>query len=251
MKLYEWLFPPMGKIEPCGMFTFDHIISLIVFMFIILISYRVMKNKGKERLIHYTRVLAIIITILESIKIGFNLINGYTWLDAWLPLSYCSLFIYALWFSGYGKGNIKKIGDSFITIGCFVGGFFFLIFPITSFNSYPVYHFLSIYSMLFHSCMIVMSILFIKYKTCIINKESFNYYLLYFIIGASICIILNRNLNTNLMLLREPYKIPLKFVHTIYNYSGFIYTILVLLTYIIGPSFVSYNIEKRINELEK
>ena len=106
MYLLNQFWAPRKVYNPCGMFTYGHIVLSIL----LLNSRKITKSQIKN----LTKVLSVFITILEAIKIYFNFYHGYTWINAWFPMSYCSLFIYALWLSGYGKGKYKKMGEVFI-----------------------------------------------------------------------------------------------------------------------------------------
>ena len=122
-------FAPLDQYPSAGMFTSAHLISLLVCFVIVGVCLLASRKMQWKTVMKLTKILAVIITLLELIKIGYNFYFGYTWLDAWFPLSYCSLFIYALWLSGYGKGVFKKLGDAFIIMGALLGGIGFFIFP--------------------------------------------------------------------------------------------------------------------------
>ena len=99
----EHFFAPLGAYKPAGMFTWPHIVAFIVCVLLIRGAFSVSKNIPWKSVIKITRLLAVVLTALELVKIGYNFYYGYTDLDSWLPLSYCSLFIYACWMSGYGR----------------------------------------------------------------------------------------------------------------------------------------------------
>ena len=68
---------------------------------------------------------------------------GYYNIDSWFPLSFCGLFIYALWICGFGKGIIKEAAQCYITCGAFFAGLAFLFIPATSLMSFPIFHYQS------------------------------------------------------------------------------------------------------------
>lgn len=78
----------------CGMWSLEHVIALIVTLLLIGLCVFFSWKKSKEEIVKSTRIMAIIVTALELIKITYNFANGYTWLDAWFPLAYCSLLIH-------------------------------------------------------------------------------------------------------------------------------------------------------------
>ena len=161
---------------PCGMFSLTHIIvALLCFTVVILLCYN-FKNIGKDKVIYIIRFISFGVTVLELIKIFYNFYYGYTKLINWFPLSYCSLFIFACYFAGFGKGKIKNLGFSFLTGGCIVAGTTFLIMPTTSLTLHPMFHYLSCYSMLFHSLMIFVGVISFTNGLVEFSKDSFKYY---------------------------------------------------------------------------
>lgn len=227
------------KFPPCGMYSITHIIvALICFIVIALLCYK-FKKVSKNKLIVFIRVSAIVLTILESIKIGYNFYYGYTKLINWLPLSFCSLFIYALYISGFCKGEIQKIGLSFLSGGGIVCGTTFLLMPTTSLTLHPMFHYLSVYSMLFHSLMIFVGVIVYSNNMIEINKKGYKYYLIFSGIFIFIALIVNIIVDENLMFLMYPLNIPIEFLHTIANNALPIYVVGAISIYLIIPYFGS------------
>ena len=164
MYLLNQFLAPRKVYNPCGMFTYGHIVLLVIAMLILSILLLNSRKITKSQIKNLTKVLSVFITILEAIKIYFNFYYGYTWINAWFPMSYCSLFIYALWLSGYGKGKYKKMGEVFIAGVAIVAGGTYLLIPSTSLTMYPMWHYLCMYSMLFHTLMVYMGILYLWKK---------------------------------------------------------------------------------------
>ena len=91
-------------------------------------------------------------------------------------VSFCSLFIYTCYLAGYGKGKIQKLGLSFLVGGCIVAGTTFILMPTTSLTLHPMFHYLSVYSMLFHSLMIFVGIITYLNGMIEMNIDCFKYY---------------------------------------------------------------------------
>lgn len=229
-------FAPLDAYQPAGMFTPQHLVALLCCLLLVSLFLIKSKQMSQETLMKLTKGMAFLITTLELIKISYNFYYGYTWLDAWFPLSYCSLFIYALWFSSYGKGHVKKIGDAYIGIGCLLGGLGFLFVPTTSLMRYPIWHFLSLYSLFFHVMMIYVAVLYLWHQQISINLKTYGSFSLYLIVAAMISIAINAVYGANIMLLREPYNIPLPWIHTLQANSQAAYTLLASLLYLVGPA---------------
>lgn len=144
MLLVNQFWAPKNMYEYCGMFSLGHMVLFLISIFLLIILLFISKNITVHDVEILTKIMAVIITILEGMKIYFNLYWGYKNINSWLPISYCSIFIYALWLSAYGKEKLKEIGDSFITGCSVVAGGAYLLFPSTSLTVYPVWHFLCI-----------------------------------------------------------------------------------------------------------
>ncbi|MBR2343086.1 MAG: hypothetical protein IKA64_02420 [Clostridia bacterium] len=79
-----------------GIFSIWHIISVLLFfsLFALLIwRSRRLDERGVRR-VHF--LVALIITAAELIKIGLRIYKHQS-PDSWVPLYYCSLFIFAVW----------------------------------------------------------------------------------------------------------------------------------------------------------
>ena len=112
MFFLKQFWSPRKAFEPCGMFTYGHFLLLLpciaIFIGLIKKAKKIKEENIEQHINNITKFLAILLTILEGIKIFFNFYWGYTWIGAWFPISYCSIFIYALWMSGFGNERIRN-----------------------------------------------------------------------------------------------------------------------------------------------
>ena len=231
---------------PCGMYSLEHIIvATICFIFIVLLCYKC-RNIGKEKVIKMIKIIAIVVTLLEIVKIGYNFYYGYTKLINWFPLSFCSLFIYTCYLAGYGKGVLQKLGLSFLVGGCIVAGTTFILMPTTSLTLHPMFHYLSIYSMLFHSLMVFIGVVTFMNGLIKFDKETFKFYSIFSGFFLIVALILNIIFNENLMFIMYPLNIPIDFLHTIANNALPIYVISACLVYVFIPYFTSYIVCEKI-----
>ena len=243
-KLFELLFAPQGRFTACGMFTAPHIVATAFSILVVTIVFvHFSKRFNESAQIKLYRILAFAVTTCEVIKITHSFANGYTHLDAWMPISYCSLFIYSLWMAGFGKGLLKGAGEAFIAFGCPVAGLAFLIFPTTSLMNYPIWHFLSLYSLTFHTLMLLCGS-FALYRIKFLTLKSYLSYVFFLLFFSAPAIILNCTKGSNLMNLREPYNIPIEFLQNLYRSSTITYTIVVLFAYIIIPILICFLTKK-------
>lgn len=238
------IFAPLHEYDAAGMFTLPHLVALFICVFALVIGLRVsFRYLSENHLIRVTRVIAWVVTLLELVKIGYKFYYGYTEIDSWLPLSFCSLFIYASFMSGYGKGVIKRLGESFIILGGIVGGVSFLLMPTTSLMNYPIWHFLSLHSLIFHVLMIYLNVLYLRYVPELICLKSYGYFSAYFLGATMICLILNKYYEANLMIIQKPLRIPIAFVQDIYRYQPSLYTLLAITSYLLAPALFMMGIK--------
>lgn len=223
----------------CGMFTLPHIISLIICLVLVALAIYLSRKFDEKKIKLTTKIMAYVFTVLEIAKIIFKFaIDDAKYLDHWVPLYFCSLFIFALWMCTYGKGRIYKLGESFILGGCIVGGFAFLVVPATSLMDYPVYHFLSIHSMVFHSSMLYLGIMYIWKKKSKLDLKVLTYYSIFVGFFGVLSIVLNLIFDQNFMILTKPVNIPIEFLNAIANNVPWLYTIGALILYIVIPFFL-------------
>lgn len=250
--MFKILFSPIDKENACGMFTAPHLISLFLCLAAVCVALYFSRNISKENITKVTRIFAYVFTVLEFIKIIYKFSYGYTeQLDFWLPLSFCSLFIYALWLSGYGRGLAKKLGDAFIVGGCFTGGFTFLIIPATSLMDYPIYHFLSMHSMLFHSCMVFMSLIYIKQEIMRVTLKNYRYFFGFVGSACVLAIILNLIFDSNLMIMRNPVNIPIDFVNKVAEACPPVFTVCAFIVYTVIPYLVGMGFDALFHRIKK
>ena len=245
-------FSPENTETASGMFTLPHILSLIFCLILIGVCVFYTRRLSDTSVLKITRILAIVFTAMEIIKIIYKFALGYTeYLDYYLPISFCSLFIYALWFSGYGHGKIKKLGDVFISAGCIVGGLAFLIIPATSLMMHQIYHYLSIHSMLFHSAMVYLGITYLLRNKVSLDRYAFYCNLIYVGAGCVLAIALNLITGSNLMLLSFPVNIPVDAVNRIATAIPALYTAIATAVYLFIPYGVSLLLQKYVFKKSK
>ncbi len=233
-------FAPRGEYPPCGMFTPLHFCGLAVCLVLIVVSLYYSRNMSERTLSRLPKIFGIAIACMEAFKIGYSFVNGYTDLNSWFPLSFCSTFIYSLLLSGFGKGLPKAMADAFIAVACPAAGLAYLLIPSTSFQLYPFFHFQCFYSMFFHSCMICFGILYLHRGIAAPNRKNFLLFAAYYGVFAAVAIVLNVAFKQNLMMLMEPFALPFRIVYAIHDFSAPLYTLFVSLFYLFPTWGFSY-----------
>ena len=226
------MFSLKGTFPAVGVFSLTHAIVILVCLVFIGVAVYLTKNMTKQTYFKLLKIFAIVLTAMELFKICWSLGNGLFDVNAWVPLYFCSLFLYSLWLSCSRNDFIKNLGLSYIAMAGVIAGLIFIVFPTTSFNSYPIFHFQCIYSMLYHSVMVYSGIMLFLCNVLEINKKAVINYCVYCAIFMTLAIIVNLNFeNGNMMFLDNPAKIPLPFLHTIYKFSKILYTFVIIISH--------------------
>ena len=237
-------FARPNQYEPCGIFTTKHFILIIVTIIAISVSLKKTINKNKEEIRKIIKNLTIFIWILEFVRIGFNLyIGNANNVNEYLPLYYCSLLLYAGLMSSFGKGKIKRMGDVFLATGGIIGGIVFIIMPTTSLPTYPMLHFLSLHSFLYHGIMVYIGLLI--NTTHYINLELKD--IIYFaeLVGGicALSLLVNNIFDSNLMFISKDF--PGTPITILYHIAGEFFTPIMILAQMTLPFLVVYSVEKR------
>ena len=245
MLIMKHFFGPEDASTACGMFTAAHIISLVICLALVAVCVALSLKLSDGGIKRITVIIAVFVTVTEIIKIIYKISYSYVYpLDLILPISYCSLFIYSTWMCAYGKGLVYRAGASFITGGCIVGGLAFLIVPATSLMMHPIYHYLSIHSMLFHSSMVYLGIIYLYRGIVRLDMRSFKVYSVYVLITCAVAIILNVSTGSNLMLLTFPVNIPIAIIDQLASSFPYLYTLCAIAVYLFMPYLVAALIQK-------
>ena len=240
-------FAPQGEYEPCGMFTIGHLIFFILTIVGIAVGLKFTKKESVKRNII---IITIVAWVLEIIKIIFNLKTGNgNNLNTYVPLYYCSILLYAGIFSSIGKGYIKKMGDVFLATGGIVGGILFLILPTTSITMYPMFHFISIQSFLYHGAMLYLGLAINKTNYIELKSKDIIYYATLLFIMCVLAFMVNVRFGSNLMFISKDF--PGTPVGLLYKYTGKFFTPIASLIQIFGPFYAVLGVKELIEVILK
>lgn len=239
-------FAKPGEYEPCQMYSTGHMILLTITLIVVMMLIQFTKNSDKNRVKKIIKNTTILLWTMEIIKIIFNLAIGH-WNNPnhYIPLYYCSIILYAGLFSSYGENLFKKIGDIFISTGAIIGGAFFLSTPNTSLTMYPMFHYISIQSFVFHGAMVYLGILVNITGYVDLKLKDIRYYAVLITIMSGISYVVNNILDTNFMFISQNF--PNTPVEAIFNWAGKYFTIVMCLLQIILPFLIIYTINKLIH----
>lgn len=253
------MFSKPGIYPACGMFNIYHYIAMTICFLAVITTVILTRHITKDKMNKIIKITAILVTILEIIKMIFNIYyDGLNYLNNIIPLHFCSLFIYSLWMAGFGNKKIKSIGESFLAGGCIIAGAFFLIMPSSSLLIFPIFHYQCLYSLLFHSLMLYFGLMYFIKDFFTLNIKNYLYYVIFCSIFCLIAFSVNEitsyidNVNTtNLMFIKQPWGLPLDFLYKIYNFSPYIYSLCIFIAYTVLIYMPTMGLKKIITSLKK
>lgn len=236
-------FAKPGEYKPCGIYNYKHILLFILTALLILVAVKSTKIDKKEDVKKIIQRSTLFVWILEIAKILFLIYIGEGKnINRIVPLYYCSLLLYSGLMSSFGKGIIKKAGDVFLATGGIFGGLTFLLFPTTSLPEYPMFHFISFHSFIFHGTMIYLGIIINKFKYIELKFRDILYYaslILLICIGAYV---VNMKFGSNLMFISKDFiGSP---VTILYNWAGKMFTPIMIALQMTVPFVSIYGILK-------
>lgn len=239
-------------LEPCGMFSPTHLIFTVICL--VAIFFAVTRSRGmtEKQLDNIVLRIAIVTTCLELGKIIFNWVNGGFTPNHWLPLTFCSFAIYSYWMIAFGNKEVHEMGKGYIVGGGIIAGLTFLVLPMTSVSTYPMFHYLSCYSMIFHSLMMYVGLSYLINGYYVFDlKIGYRKYLQFTLPACLLALTVNivygffdSVQNCNMMFLSDPYRLVniLPFVKSVYDAAPFFYSLGVLAVYLTIPFFLPYGV---------
>ena len=232
----------------CGMFNIEHLCSIIIFAIILTLSLYFSKKlteKGVKRTIF---IITICVTACEIVKISLRVYKEQSY-DSWMPLYYCSLFIFASLAIITKNKVLQTVGYSYITMGGIAAAIFFTFYPSTSLAILPIWHPATMHSFFYHLTMCYTGLLILikgVYKPKPIHSI---YYGIFILIACFIGYFLNENLGTNCMFLHNAFKLPI--LDDILQKSHAIYMVIVVVAQSVLMFWLNYGIYKLVLTLKK
>ncbi len=149
----------------------------------------------------------------------------------------------------FGKGFIKKTGDVFLATGGIVGGVLFLLLPTTSITMYPMFHYITIQSFLYHGAMIYLGIAINKSNYIELKAKDVVYYSGLLFVMCIIAYIVNIREESICMFISRDF--PGTPIGLIYKLTGKYFTLVASLIQIVGPYYTVLGIKNLIIYLSK
>lgn len=180
------------------LFTIGHLVFVLIALGLILFLFLITSKFNSKQIKIFTKIIAIIIIILEIIKIK-NRIDINSSLNQIVPLTYCSLLLYLFIFIFFKNEKIQNLGYLLIMYYGLVPSLTYFLFPYGVIDSNPINSFYLLHSLFYHSIMLYLSLLFIFKK---VHKYKLLDIIPYLFITLSYCLfvyLFNNKYDTNLM----------------------------------------------------
>ena len=241
------IFAKPGEYKACGLFTYQHFSLIICTAIGIFLAVKCTKINDKNDIRKIIIKTTILVSILEIIKIIFNFkIGNGNNINTYVPLYYCSILLYAGIFSSLKNKFIKRVGDVFLATGGIVAGIVFIIFPTTSLLTYPIFHYITMQSFIFHGAMIYLGIIINKYKYIEIEKKDILYYAGLILVICIIAYIINSIFDSNLMFISKDFTASP--ITILYKATGKAFPIVMTLGQMTIPFYIVYGLKQIINK---
>ncbi len=211
-------------VDQVGAYTWQHFLIMGIFIVALIVALYFSRKFDEKQSRKIMFIIAIVVTVMEIIKIILRLIKGSS-LDGYLPLYFCSLFIYCLWLTFCKNNFLKTMGYSFIIFGGIVGAMMNTLIPTTSLMMHPAWHPATIHSFFYHWLMLYTAILVIMKKLYIPKAKHFLHYFVLITVFSVAAFIINIFCGSNMMFLGNPYGLP-AFVKSIYEFSPYLFAFL-------------------------
>ncbi len=200
--MYDELF-----VKPCGMFNFWHLLVAVLFFGCLAGMLRLSRGMPSARVRRIQLAVAVLVTVLEVIKISVRVSRGQP-PDSWMPLYYCSLFLFAIWLSLCRWEPLRRMGCAYMTMGGILASICFTIYPSTSLAISPLLSTAVLHSFLYHLLMCYTGLLILKTGVYRPRKRDAWHYFLIVFTACVLAVFVNWKLGTNCMFLRHPFGLP-------------------------------------------
>ena len=201
------VFYKFAERDAAGLYGGEHFLYIALTLLLVALCLFLCRKVGESGFRRIHIFLTLFITATEIVKIALS-IAGREPIDNWIPLYFCGLFSFALWFLFSKNEKLKKAGYSYITMGGIIAGAFFTFYPSTSLARYPALHPASIHAAVFHGAMIYFGLLILARGFYRPKSEDIKYYFSFVTAAVAVSLPINLIFGTNCMFLSDPFGLP-------------------------------------------
>lgn len=243
------MFSPADKSTACGMWSPTYFLALAITLSLVALGL-FFSRKMSKRAVRTVLIAAAIFSIsTEPLKMLFiGLTYGLAKVE-WIPLYFCSCYMYALVMALSKRRQLQEMGLTFLFYGGIVGALAFFAYPSACIPRYPIYHFMCLRTMLFHGSMIYVGVLIVMRGVYAPKAAHFHSFAKMMGTIGLAAYAINLLTGENYMYISEPLDIPV--VEVIYDAIPNLYPFLGILVQIFLPFWVVEGIYRMIHRLTK
>ena len=162
-------------------FDFSHNLSMVIILIAIVVGLKLLSKVKKENARVILKILACITVVLELSHTLWLYKCGLTDIEKLLPFHICALNIFFIPYAVFSK---NKFACEYIFAFSIIGGFFGITFPSGVSGSYPIIHYQTIQTFIYHGLLIFIPIAQIVVKDFMPDiKKIYRVHILFIIIA--------------------------------------------------------------------
>lgn len=234
--------------DVAGMFSLWHFAFILIFIALIAAALFCCRHITGEKVQKILWWSAASVTAVEIVKIVLRIKKGGG-PDTWIPLYFCSLFLYAVWMTRSKSEWLSRMGYSYITMGGILASCLFTLYPSTSLAIYPALHPASIHSLLYHCLMAFVGILVLWKKQFVPKAKDATLYFIFVLLACILGYFINEWVGSNCMFLHNAYKLPV--LDWLLQYSHISYMLVVVLAQAVGMYWLNFGLYTLFKENKK
>ena len=227
----------------CGMFTPGHFLSIAAFFGSLGLALWLSRRMDSKAVHKVHIAVAVGVAVMEVIKISLRVYKGQG-PDDWMPLYFCSLFLFAVWLALAKPKALRTTGYAFMTMGGIAAAVFFIFYPTTSLNMFPIWHPASIHSFVYHWIMCYMGVLVLMKGVYAPRALHGLHYGAFVLAACFAAYFFNEWLGSNCMFLHSAFGLP--FLEDILRANHAAYIIIVSLAQGVALYWFSFGIYRLI-----
>ena len=224
----------------------SHIIALLVIALVVTLLLRYMKRMPKKQADHIIQIAAIVLPLVELIRVLWLIMVGQTDWVRLLPLQLCGTQIFYIPLAVFTKNMAIK---EFTCSTALLGGIVALLCPSGIAGYYPLLHFQTLQSFTLHAILLFVPLAMMYVQGFRPNIKNMPNVMGILVLTASVAGVVDACFNVNYMCLRTPPEgTPLV---DIYNACGYGFYLFVLAAAMTLAVFLTYLPHMRKNKKEK
>jgi hypothetical integral membrane protein (TIGR02206 family) len=145
--------PLLIQSGPYGLFTIPHLLVVLLLFATVYLVIRRIKGKAYRTRFSWVFCAYVLLVLLEIMRVIWSAYTGRFDVREDLPLQLCGIQMFAIPLALFSHGRIGDYMREFVYAYGTVGFLLALILPIPTLQIYPVFHFRSMQSMLYHTAL--------------------------------------------------------------------------------------------------